>query len=81
MGEAATGNLYRFQNPIRVCKLQRPNEFKPPYMPKESRFVGGEENQQDNFRIYLQLSHKSLFSFVMPQLPNAKSDSSNFPFG
>ena len=41
MGEAATGNLYRVQNPIKVCKLQRPNEFKPPYMPKESRFVGG----------------------------------------
>ena len=39
-GEAAIGNLYRVFNPIKVCKLQRPNEFKPPYMPKESRFVG-----------------------------------------
>jgi hypothetical protein len=40
LGEAATGNLYRVLNPIKVCKLQRPDEFKPTCMPKESRFVG-----------------------------------------
>jgi|GEM_PF-3108170 len=48
----ALDNLYRVQNPIKVCKLQRPPDFKPQDMPKESRFVGG-EIEEKTLSLYL----------------------------